>query len=529
MTDHHVPYAEAIAWADRAERLEELLARGWRVVDFGTGERVGVEHPDRPGTVYSVRRGRPRGRPVVSEHPGQAYLDAAWGVAEQRRLDAVERAKRAPRSVWYEPQDRRLDRRAARRSANTGADGKTGPASSAEREHAPGLHWLRRPADWSPAAVVLGALPGASGQGRSVWRCGVRVEGRPGGPPGRRARAAGEVSGPAAPSNPDLPVHRAAAERAAGYVWEPFQPGNALSVRHGAHSERVIGPLAAELAGFLVEQYPDLAEPRYRFSVNAWSRAEARAALLSLFLDAQGIVHTDGDQKGEPRDGLFARVGSAGAQGVRGAPGAWAEPGFARTARDGEIGGGEGRRGPRRDPGGGSEGSPGSWGRCGVNGPEAQAWLAALLAGGPVASGEVAAKAEAAGLRPKTLRNASEALGVEKVKFGAPGSRDQGWTWRLSAPAGAVSEAQRGRLQDAALELLGGLVIDDGRCWGDAAVDVQWEDARAIARPGEPDAVLLARQVPRLRQDRRGGGHGGRRDAYPSTTWRPPLRARIRP
>jgi hypothetical protein len=39
----------------------------------------------------------------VSEHPGQAYLDAAFGLQEERRLAYIEEAKRDPRSVWFVP------------------------------------------------------------------------------------------------------------------------------------------------------------------------------------------------------------------------------------------------------------------------------------------------------------------------------------------------------------------------------------------------------------------------------------------
>lgn len=112
------------------------------------------------------------------------------------------------------------------------------------------------------------------------------------------------MTGPAPATNADLPVHRAAAERAANYTWEPFQPGNALSIRHGASSERVVAPLANELAAWLVGEYPDLAEPRYALSVSAWARAEARAALLSLYLDGQELVAPDG----KPRESLLAAL-----------------------------------------------------------------------------------------------------------------------------------------------------------------------------------------------------------------------------
>ena len=123
----------------------------------------------------------------------------------------------------------------------------------------------------------------------------------------RRAQGR-KVTAPLPPSDPSYPVHKAAEERARAYVWESFQPGNALSIRHGAQSERVVGPLADQLAEWLVAEYPDLAEGRYAFSVSAWARAEARAALLSLFLDAQGLVHGDGDRRGEAREHLLEQV-----------------------------------------------------------------------------------------------------------------------------------------------------------------------------------------------------------------------------
>jgi phage terminase large subunit-like protein len=104
----------------------------------------------------------------------------------------------------------------------------------------------------------------------------------------------------------------------------------------------------------------------------------------------------------------------------------------------------------------------------------------AALAGGLTASNDVAAKAAEVGIRPKTLRNAADAIGVVKVKTGRPGSRDQQWLWRLPASDESASEVERRRLRDAALELLGGLVTDTGARWGDQAVDIQWEDAREV-------------------------------------------------
>jgi hypothetical protein len=115
---------------------------------------------------------------------------------------------------------------------------------------------------------------------------------RPGGRPGRRARAAGERAGPAAPTNPDLPVHRAAAEKASSYVWEDFRRGNFLSVRNGASSQRIFGPLARQLADGLVKACPDLGDVRYAAAVTRWSECEAQESLLMFELDQ--VVSSEG-------------------------------------------------------------------------------------------------------------------------------------------------------------------------------------------------------------------------------------------
>jgi hypothetical protein len=84
----------------------------------------------------------------------------------------------------------------------------------------------------------------------------------------------------------------------------PFLPGNLAGLKSGAESERVIGPVAAELAEWLVAEHPDLDVPRYALSVAAWSWAEARTALLRLYLDSQGVVGGDG----EPRERILREL-----------------------------------------------------------------------------------------------------------------------------------------------------------------------------------------------------------------------------
>ena len=38
----------------------------------------------------------------MAEHPGQEFLDMAFGPREVERLEAIDEAKRRPGSVWYE-------------------------------------------------------------------------------------------------------------------------------------------------------------------------------------------------------------------------------------------------------------------------------------------------------------------------------------------------------------------------------------------------------------------------------------------
>jgi hypothetical protein len=92
-----------------------------------------------------------------------------------------------------------------------------------------------------------------------------------------------------------------------GYKWPSFTKGNEMSVvRHGVHSPRIVSGLAGELAEWLVSEYPDLAEPRYRFSVAAWARAETIAALLTHYLDQVDVV-----DDGEPRQKLLEQLRAA--------------------------------------------------------------------------------------------------------------------------------------------------------------------------------------------------------------------------
>jgi hypothetical protein len=105
-------------------------------------------------------------------------------------------------------------------------------------------------------------------------------------------------------------------------------------------------------------------------------------------------------------------------------------------------------------------------------------WLVDLLESTSLDATEVAQRAEAAGISEATLRRASLALEVDKHQVHNGSKGVQRWVWSLP-----VRVPETDRLRDEALALLAGLVIDDGRRWGDAAVDVQWEDARPVCDP----------------------------------------------
>jgi hypothetical protein len=69
---------------------------------------------------------------------------------------------------------------------------------------------------------------------------------------------------------------------------KPFEPGHQVSVRHGAYSERIRGPVAEQLAADLLA---DPAAPEYlrqtlwRYALRAWSYAEADLLLLQARRD----------------------------------------------------------------------------------------------------------------------------------------------------------------------------------------------------------------------------------------------------
>jgi hypothetical protein len=90
------------------------------------------------------------------------------------------------------------------------------------------------------------------------------------------------------------------------YKWPSFTKDNLMSVTHGAGSRRIVSRLAGELAGWVTGEFPDLAEPRYRFSLASWARAESIVGLLTAYLDDVDVV-----EGGEPREKLLGQLRAA--------------------------------------------------------------------------------------------------------------------------------------------------------------------------------------------------------------------------
>jgi hypothetical protein len=89
---------------------------------------------------------------------------------------------------------------------------------------------------------------------------------------------------------------------ATGYKWPSATAGNELALKHGGHVERRWRPLAEQLAAEAIEACPWLRRPGFKWSVEAWATAEARAQLVDVWLDEQATAAMPGDlDAGEPR------------------------------------------------------------------------------------------------------------------------------------------------------------------------------------------------------------------------------------
>ncbi|QMU22885.1 hypothetical protein [Gordonia rubripertincta] len=93
---------------------------------------------------------------------------------------------------------------------------------------------------------------------------------------------------------------------ARGYSWEPFKPNHTKSVKHGAYSERLIAPLAAEIANTLLSTYPRLRG--FREAVLEYARIDAQVERLQAHVDEHGDLDSDGNPTGAAKLLLRTRV-----------------------------------------------------------------------------------------------------------------------------------------------------------------------------------------------------------------------------
>ena len=128
---------------------------------------------------------------------------------------------------------------------------------------------------------------------------------------------------------------------ARGYSWPPFERGHTLSRKHGAYSERDVGPLAEAIAAEEAQRAPWLAVEAFAGHLRLQSRAEAAVELLWRHVIEHGVVTEDG----EPNPALSMLDRFMGrAQRLRGeaglSPQAWAKQ-LASLSATGDAGTGQ--------------------------------------------------------------------------------------------------------------------------------------------------------------------------------------------
>jgi phage FluMu gp28-like protein len=108
----------------------------------------------------------------------------------------------------------------------------------------------------------------------------------------------------------------------------------------------------------------------------------------------------------------------------------------------------------------------------------------AALIGGPRPATEVAALAATHRISSATLRRATEQIPVVKRKEGQPGQPGR-WVWSLPEDASAnASVFDAGAAHLRAGEIMAGLVLENGKTWGECAAPVQVADAEAVLSSG---------------------------------------------
>jgi len=80
-------------------------------------------------------------------------------------------------------------------------------------------------------------------------------------------------------------------------AWQrpPFEPGNTAAATHGAHSDRMVAPIAQRWVEIAREQAPYLQDPSYEPALLSWARFEAKCDLLHAWLDEHGMFDEHGN------------------------------------------------------------------------------------------------------------------------------------------------------------------------------------------------------------------------------------------
>lgn len=80
-------------------------------------------------------------------------------------------------------------------------------------------------------------------------------------------------------------------------AWQrpPFEPGNTLSLTHGAHSPRIVEPIAQRWVETARASAPYLNDPSYEPALLSWARFEAKCDLLHAWMKEHGMFDDGGN------------------------------------------------------------------------------------------------------------------------------------------------------------------------------------------------------------------------------------------
>ncbi|HWL44216.1 MAG TPA: hypothetical protein VNQ73_14840 [Ilumatobacter sp.] len=79
-----------------------------------------------------------------------------------------------------------------------------------------------------------------------------------------------------------------------GDTRPPFEPDNEAATKHGAGSQRKVGPIAEQLRAELAASAPWTMGPAFAAAAAAWASAEAQCRLYRDYADQVGLLDADG-------------------------------------------------------------------------------------------------------------------------------------------------------------------------------------------------------------------------------------------